>query len=65
MSFFSKKIILPFSTTKAPKTLSAKLTAHLNKVGAKIPKPDPRFDPAKKAQQIKNLHTATKAKLEK
>ncbi|MFT6239005.1 MAG: arylsulfatase A-like enzyme [Akkermansiaceae bacterium] len=47
------------------KELSAKLTAHLTEVGAKIPKPDPRFDPAKKAQQIKNHHTATKAKLEK
>ena len=47
------------------KTLAAKLTAHLTEVGAKIPKPDPRFNPAKKAQQIKNLHTAIKAKLEK
>jgi len=47
------------------KKLSAKLTAHLTEVGAIIPKPDPRFDAAKKAQQLKYLHSATKAKLEK
>lgn len=46
------------------KNLSAKLTAHLTAVGAKLPKPDPRFDADKKAQQIKNLHTKTKARLE-
>lgn len=46
------------------KELSQKLTAHLTEVGAKIPKPDPRFDAQKKARQIKNYHTKTKAKLE-
>lgn len=47
------------------KKLSAKLTAHLSEVGAKIPKPDPRFDAEKKILQIKALHTKKKAQLEK
>ena len=47
------------------KKLSEKLTAHLTEVGAIIPKPDPRFDAAKKVQQLKYLHSTTKAKLEK
>lgn len=47
------------------KFLSAKLTAHLTEVGAKIPAPDSRFDAAKKVQQINNLHTKRKAALEK
>lgn len=47
------------------KSLSAKLTAHLQEVGAKIPKPDPRFDPAKKKAQLQNDHTKKKAALEK
>ncbi|MGD1980121.1 MAG: sulfatase [Akkermansiaceae bacterium] len=47
------------------KALSAKLTAHLKEVGAIIPKPDPRFDAAKKKIQLKNLHTKRKAALEK
>ncbi|MDG2399298.1 MAG: sulfatase [Akkermansiaceae bacterium] len=45
--------------------LSAKLTAHLTEVGAKIPQPDPRFNAGKKAQQIKSLHTKKKTQLEK
>ena len=47
------------------KKLSAKLTTHLTEVGAKIPKPDPRFNAEKKAQQIKALHTKKKIQLEK
>ena len=47
------------------KRLSAKLSAHLIEVGAKIPKSDPRFDADKKSQQIKSLHTKTKERLEK
>lgn len=47
------------------KKLSAELSAHLTEVGAKIPKPDPRFDAEKKEQQIKSLHTRKKAQLEK
>ncbi|MGJ8696126.1 MAG: sulfatase [Verrucomicrobiaceae bacterium] len=47
------------------KTLSQKLTAHLNEVGAKIPQPDPRFNEAKKRAHLENLHTKGKAKLEK
>jgi arylsulfatase A-like enzyme len=47
------------------KKLSAKLTTHLTEVGAKIPKPDPRFNAEKKAQQIKELHTKKKIQLEK
>ena len=53
--------------TKNPdlvKKLSAKLTAHLTEVGARIPKPDPRFNAEKKAAQIKSLHTKKKAQLE-
>ncbi len=46
------------------KKLSARLTAHLTEVGAKIPKPDPRFNAEKKAAQIKSLHTKKKAQLE-
>ena len=47
------------------KKLSAKLSSHLSEVGAKIPEPDPRFDPQKKTVQIKQLHTQKKAQLEK
>lgn len=47
------------------KKLSAKLTAHLTEVGALIPKRDPRFDPAKKAQQLERYRTSLKARLEK
>lgn len=45
--------------------LSKMLTAHLKEVGAVIPKPDPRFDPAKKKQQLETLHTKRKEALEK
>ena len=51
--------------TDLVKNLSAKLTAHLTEVGAKIPKPDPRFNAEKKVQQIKALHTKKKIQLEK
>ena len=47
------------------KKLSVKLTTHLIEVGAKIPKPDPRFNAEKKVQQIKILHTKKKTQLEK
>ena len=53
--------------TKKPdivKRLSAELTAHLKEVGAKIPQPDSRFDPAKKAASLKQTQTAGKARLE-
>ena len=47
------------------KMLSAKLSAHLKEVGAKIPKKDPRFDPVKKAEQLEFFRTRKKAALEK
>ena len=47
------------------KKLSVKLTTHLIEVGAKIPKPDPRFNAEKKVQQFKILHTKKKTQLEK
>lgn len=45
--------------------LAEMLTAHLKEIGALIPKPDARFDPAKKKQQLKSLHIKKKQQLEK
>lgn len=41
------------------------LDAHLTETGARIPKPDPRFDPAKKAKQLESIATTRKPRLEK
>ena len=46
------------------KKLSEKLSAHLTEVGAKIPKPDPRFDAKSKAASLKKLQTQGKTRLE-
>ncbi|MGC6427493.1 MAG: sulfatase [Akkermansiaceae bacterium] len=45
--------------------LSQMLNAHLKEVGAVIPKPDSRFDPVKKKQQLEVLQTERKERLEK
>ncbi len=46
------------------KALRAKLDAWLAETGAKIPEQDPRFDAAKKAEQLEQLRTKKKAQLE-
>lgn len=38
---------------------------HLKNVGAKLPKPDPRFDPLQKARQLKRFRTVLKSQLKK
>jgi len=45
--------------------LSTELTAHLTEVGAKIPQPDPRFDPEKKKKQLEQVTSREKPRLEK
>jgi arylsulfatase A-like enzyme len=45
--------------------LSTELTAHLTEVGAKVPQPDPRFDPEKKKKQLEQVTSREKPRLEK
>jgi len=45
--------------------LGAELSKHLREVGAKIPTPDPRFDPEKKKAQLQKAAADSKIRLEK
>jgi len=47
------------------KTLSAKLSKHLSEIGAKIPQPDPRFNPQRKKATLAAYHSTLKDRLEK
>jgi arylsulfatase A-like enzyme len=47
------------------KALRKKLNTWLAEVNARIPQPDPRFDPAKKHQQLENMRTKKMKALEK
>jgi arylsulfatase A-like enzyme len=55
---------LAASQPEMAKTLRTRLDAWLKETGARIPKPDPRFDAAKKKIQIENNRTRRKAALE-
>lgn len=53
------------SQPEMAKTLRTQLDAWLKDTGARIPAPDPRFDPGKKKTQLENMRTKRKAALEK